>query len=200
MRTLAIVILSLALATAVATADTFRSEPNILIPDNLKAGVSDTLDASPSCTISDVDIALEITHTWIGDLLIQVSHGATTVDLVDRPGRAPAGTNVGCSSDLACVRQIVLDDDGGGIEIECAAPAACTTCFPGGQVPAANYIPNEPLTAFDTTDQVGEWILLVADNEALDTGTLCAWELRTTCGPSAVEPTTWGNIKARYSN
>jgi hypothetical protein len=198
MRTLAIVILSLALASAAATADVFRSEPSLPIPDDTPTGVTDTLTAIATCVMNDVDIALEIDHTWVGDLLVQVTHGGTTVTLIDRPGRAPGGTNVGCESDLACIRQIVLDDDGGGIGIECAAPAACTTCFPGGQVPAANYIPNEPLTAFDTADQAGDWILLVSDNEGLDIGTLCAWEVRTTCGPNAVEPATWGQVKARY--
>jgi subtilisin-like proprotein convertase family protein len=65
-------------------------------------------------------------------------------------------------------------------------------------VPAQSFIPNEVLSVFDTSDQAGDWIISIADNEALDTGTICAWEVRTSCGPSAVEPATWGKIKARY--
>jgi hypothetical protein len=201
MRTLAIVFSLLALATAVASADTFRAKPNLSIPDNVPAGVTDTLSASPSCTINDVDIVLEVDHTWVGDLVVTITHAGTTVTLVDRPGRAPGGTNVGCSADMGCVRQVVLDDETGGSPppaIECASPLPCTTCFPGGQVPAQSFIPNEVLSVFDTSDQAGDWIISIADNEALDTGTICAWEVRTSCGPSAVEPATWGKIKARY--
>ena len=202
MRTLAIVFSLLALATAVASADTFRAEPNLAIPDNNPAGITDTLSASPSCTMNDVDIVLEIDHTWVGDLIITIQHAGNTVTIVDRPGRAPGGTNVGCSADMACVRQVILDDETAGNPppaIECAAPSSCTVCFPGGQVPAQSFIPNGALTAFDSSDQAGDWIISVSDNEGLDTGTICAWEVRTTCGPSAVEPTTWGTIKARYS-
>jgi hypothetical protein len=165
------------------------------------SGVTDVINATPSCNLTDVDIALEIAHTWVGDMLISVTHGGTTVILIDRPGRDPGGNQVGCSQDLACDRQIVMDDDGGGIAIECSSvPGACNTCYPNGQVPAANYIPNEALTAFDNSDQLGDWTISIRDMEPLDSGTFCAWELRTTCGPSAVEPATWGNIKARYAN
>ena len=201
MRTLATVFSLLALATAVASADTFRAEPNLSIPDNVPAGVTDTLSASPSCTINDVDIVLEVDHTWVGDLIITITHAGTTVTVVDRPGRAPGGANVGCSADMACARQVILDDETAGNPppaIECALPSVCTSCFLNGQVPAQSFLPNEVLSAFDTSDQAGDWIISISDNEPLDNGTICAWEIRTGCGPSAVEPATWGTIKARY--
>jgi subtilisin-like proprotein convertase family protein len=198
MRSLVIVALALALTAAGASADIFREEPNLAIPDSGAVAITDTLTASPTCPMNDVDIALEINHTWVGDLIIDITHGATTVRLVDRPGRPPQGMNVGCGADLACVRPVILDDDGGGIPIECAAPANCGTCFPNSQVPGASYLPNEALTAFDTADQAGEWIIGLSDNASLDVGTLCAWEVRTTCESQSVEPTTWGSIKARY--
>src|SRR5262245_17348539 len=105
MRTLAIVFSSLALATAVASAETFRSDPNLAIPDNNPTGVSDTLSVGPTCTINDIDIALEIDHTWIGDLIIKIIHAGTTVMIVDRPG-VPVISQFGCSHDLGCVRQV----------------------------------------------------------------------------------------------
>jgi subtilisin-like proprotein convertase family protein len=193
------VVLALALTAAGASADTFREEPNIAIPDSgVVDAVRDTLTAAPTCTMNDVDIALEIDHTWVGDLIIDITHGATTVRLVDRPGRPPQGMGVGCGADLACVRQVVLDDDGGGIAIECAAPANCGSCFPNGQVPTGTYLPNESLTAFDNADQAGEWRISISDNASQDLGDFCAWEVRTTCNAQSVEPTTWGSIKARY--
>jgi subtilisin-like proprotein convertase family protein len=197
MRTLAIVILSLALASAVASADTFRRTPNLAIPDSSAAGVTDTLTVATSCAMNDVDIELEINHTWIGDLIIKVIHAGTEITLVDRPGRTPQNQTVGCNADLSCARPIVLDDDGGGIEIECTL--GCSACFPSGQVPQQSFVPNVPLSGLDTADQAGQWILFVSDNEQVDIGTICAWEVRTTCGPAAVEQATWGSIKARYS-
>jgi subtilisin-like proprotein convertase family protein len=200
MRTLAIVFSLLALATAGASADTFRPEPNVAIQDSSAAGTLNTLSVATSCTLNDVTIALEIDHTWVGDLVIRIVHAGTTVIIVDRPGRAPGGLNVGCGADMACTRQVVLDDDGGGSAIECAAPSACSTCFPpsGTQVPAATFIPNEVLAAFIGAEQAGDWTIQVSDMEPQDNGTLCAWEVRTGCGPAAVEPATWGKIKARY--
>ena len=196
MRTLAIVFSFLALASGVASADTFRSEPNLAIPDSSAAGVLNTISVPASCTLNDVNIALEITHTWVGDLIIRIVHAGITVIIVDRPGRNPSG--VGCSADMGCARQVVLDDEGGGVAIECAAPSTCTTCFPGGLVQADTFIPNEALTAFIGADQAGDWTIQVSDMEQVDIGTICAWEIRTGCGPAAVEPATWGKIKARY--
>jgi len=201
MRTLAIVFSSLALATAVASAETFRSdpEPDPAIPDNNPLGVSDTLTVAPSCTMTDVDIELEITHTWVGDLKVTITHGNTTVMIVDRPAQS-GPTGFGCNSDWQCTvdRQVVLDDDGGVMAIECSPPGQqCATCFPpSGPLPI--FTPNEALSAFDNADQAGDWIITVSDNAADDTGTLCAWEVRTSCNPQAVEPATWGKIKARY--
>jgi subtilisin-like proprotein convertase family protein len=199
MRSLVLIVLALALAATGASADVFRAEPNIVLPDSGVVEVTtDSLTASPSCQMTDVDIALEIEHTWAGDNVIDITHGGTTVRIVDRPGVPPQGMGVGCGADFACVRPIVFDDDGGGIAIECAAPANCGSCFPNGQVPTGSYLPNEALSAFDNADQAGEWIISVRDMALQDTGTLCAWEVRTTCNTMSVEPTTWGSIKARY--
>ena len=201
MRSLVLIVLALALAATGASADVFRAEPNIVLPDSGVVEVTtDTLTASPSCQMTDVDIALEIEHTWLGDNIIDITHGGTTVIIVDRPGVPPQGGTVGCGADLACIRPIVFDDESGGIAIECAAPANCGTCFPGipSQVPAGSYLPNEALSAFDNTDQAGDWVIGIRDMALQDTGTLCAWEVRTTCTAMSVEPTTWGSIKARY--
>lgn len=187
MKWTAIVCLSVALMASTAGADVFRATPNLAIPDNDPNGVTTTLNAGPSCTMTDVDIALEVNHTWLGDLIFRVTHGAVTVAIVDRPG-VPAST-FGCGGDLACARPIVLDD-------EAATPIEgfCQT-----SIPAGNYGPNEALTGFDGLDETGDWTLFVSDNAQADTGTVCAWEVRTTCQPNAVEATTWGAVKERFS-
>ena len=198
MKPLIIVGLAAILVPRLATADLFRSEPGLGIPDNVAVGIADTLEASPSLTITDLNIALEIEHTWIGDLIFTVTHGGVTVTIVDRPG-VPSNT-VGCHADLACTREIVLDDEAEGAppdSIECGDISMCSTCFPGDLVPARSYFPNAALGAFDNIDQAGPWILTASDNWPADTGRICAWEVRTN-NTLAVEPATWGGIKARY--
>jgi hypothetical protein len=178
---------------AVVAADVFRSdlEPDLVVPDNNSAGVSTSLQANPACTITDVNIAIEMAHSWVGDLIFKVIHDGVTVAIVDRPGIPPS--TQGCSSDLDCgqQRQIVLDDEV-TTEIE--------TFCPLPDIVGGTYKPNEVLAAFDGHDQSGTWTLFVADNQLEDAGTLCAWEVRTTCQANAVEPATWGAIKTRYSD
>ncbi|HWT01626.1 MAG TPA: proprotein convertase P-domain-containing protein [Pyrinomonadaceae bacterium] len=57
------------------------------IPDNDAAGVSRALDL-PSGTIKDVSVSVDITHTWIGDLLVTLTPpGGAPIRLHDRTGR-----------------------------------------------------------------------------------------------------------------
>ena len=112
MKPLIMVCLAAVLVPGLATADLFRSEPGLAIPDNVAVGIADTLEASPSLTISDLNLALEVDHTWVGDLIFRVTHGGVTVTIVDRPG-VPSNT-AGCRAHLACTRQIVLDDEAAG--------------------------------------------------------------------------------------
>lgn len=177
----------------VASADeyVFRSAPDLVVPDNDAKGVSTNLQANPGCTITDVNIAIEMAHTWVGDLVFKVTHDGITVAILDQPGIPPSTR--GCSGDLDCgqQRRIVLDDEA-STEIE--------TFCPLPDITAGTYIPNGALAAFDGHDQSGPWTLFVADIQVEDTGTLCAWEVRITCQPNAVEPATWGAIKARYAD
>jgi len=62
------------LEIAVTTAKQVRkeSEPSLAIPDNNPAGISDTIDIDQSGTVRDIKVWLDITHTWIGDLKIEL--------------------------------------------------------------------------------------------------------------------------------
>ncbi|MCZ6542116.1 MAG: hypothetical protein O6768_00455, partial [Planctomycetota bacterium] len=69
---------------------TYESFPNASLPDNNPAGVSDTITVPDSAVITDVDVALQVTHTWVGDLCVTLVHQptGTTVDLIQRMGEA----------------------------------------------------------------------------------------------------------------
>ncbi|TWT40299.1 hypothetical protein RAS1_40070 [Phycisphaerae bacterium RAS1] len=143
---------------------TYTSNPGLSIPDNVPSGVSDTMNVPDSITIGDVNIGLTIPHTWVGDLVVSVTHGATTVTIVDRPGQS--GSGFGCSADN--YNGIVIDDEGVvGIENACA----------DNLTSPPNYRPNNPLSAFDGQNSAGAWVINVSDNAGADLGTLVSWSV-----------------------
>lgn len=68
---------------------TGNATPAVAIPDNNAAGITDTitLPAMPNCTISNVSVDIGITHTYRGDLIVELTSPAmTTVRLWNRTG------------------------------------------------------------------------------------------------------------------
>jgi subtilisin family serine protease len=86
----------------------------LAIPSNDPTGVSHTINVPASETILDVNVYLDISHTWLGDLTVKVEHGGTEIVIVDRPG-VPESSN-GCSANNYA--GIILDDEGTGGAIE----------------------------------------------------------------------------------
>ena len=70
------------------TETTLCADPALAIPDNDSAGVADTLWVSaPGQTVSEVAVRVDITHTYQGDLVVElVSPAGTVVTLHDRTG------------------------------------------------------------------------------------------------------------------
>jgi len=64
------------------------SQPALAIPDNDPAGVSDIMNLSlPQATVANVEVYVDVTHTWQGDLLVNLtSPEGTTVVLHNRTG------------------------------------------------------------------------------------------------------------------
>ena len=59
------------------------------IPDNSPAGVNSTLTLQGAGNVSDLDVRIgSLTHTYVGDLKITLTHAGTTVVLVDAAGGA----------------------------------------------------------------------------------------------------------------
>jgi subtilisin-like proprotein convertase family protein/subtilisin family serine protease len=59
---------------ALAESDPFRAarEPALSIPDNRPAGVSDAVDISAPGTVRELQVTVDITHTYIGDLRVRL--------------------------------------------------------------------------------------------------------------------------------
>jgi len=127
--------------------------------------VTDTITvAGAAGPVSGLDVTLQIAHTWVGDLVVDVEHDGTTVVLLDQPG-VPALGACGCANNDV---DAVLSDAGGS-----AAEDACSAAVPaiGGTL-----TPTQALSAFDGDDPNGDWTITVTDAvPAFDNGTFQSW-------------------------
>jgi len=136
---------------------TYSATPGTPIPDNDPVGITSIINVPDSFAIADVNVDLTITHTFIDDLIVTLTHpdGAPTVFLWNR----------GCGSEDNL--DVTLDDEAG--DVVCASPTVGSINPPsvGGGF----------LSDFDGLDAQGNWTLTVSDNVGADTGTLDAWGL-----------------------
>jgi subtilisin-like proprotein convertase family protein len=126
----------------------FRSASLDLLPGQLEA-----LTGSTNCTILDVNAAVELEHSLVGDV---------AVDLI-RPGAANStlySPALGCD---ATAVDAVFDDEAGNAADAC--PAA------GG----VGHRPNTPLALFDGLSAAGDYQLRVRDRLFGETGSLSRW-------------------------
>ncbi len=65
-----------------------ESTPSLIIPDNDPVGVKDSITVPNSRTISDIAVEVDITHTWSGDLVVELTGpNGSSVKLQERVGR-----------------------------------------------------------------------------------------------------------------
>jgi subtilisin-like proprotein convertase family protein len=131
------------------SADTFP----IAITDN--ATFTTTITISNGQTVQDLDVCVGLTHTWVGDLIIDLSNSVQTVRLANRLGGTIALGGTYCFSDTA------------------------TTAFPGAVDPAVPgyYQPFSPLSAFAGDPYDGTWTLTVSDNAGGDVGAITSFSI-----------------------
>ena len=123
---------------------TYSNNTPVSIPDNVPAGVTSTLNVTDVTVISSTSVTVNITHTYIGDLIVKLT--------------SPIGT------------QAVLHNRAGGS--------------------ADNLNQTYTVSAFNSENTYGAWVLSVSDNAGIDVGTLDNWSLTFTGVPGG-EP---GNI------
>jgi subtilisin-like proprotein convertase family protein len=129
----------------------FASFPNAAISSTLPPAV-DSVNIAGSGIIGDVDVNLNITHTWVADLTITLEHAGVTVTLWD--------SACGSADNIVAT----ANDDGG-------APSCGPTTGEFAPVDAGG----SPLSAFNGLDWNGDWTLTVADTVGGDDGTLIDW-------------------------
>ncbi len=68
------------------TGNMFSATPNAAIPDNAAAGVTSTIEVPTGTNVSSLSVTVDIAHTYIGDLTVQLTKGTRTVTLWDKDG------------------------------------------------------------------------------------------------------------------
>lgn len=141
--------------------------PNQAIPDGTPAGVSDNLVITEAGTISDLDVYIRATHTFVGDLRFTLSNGFAPVAFYDRPGRTTSGFGRS-GNDI----DVNVNDEGpdGNVESQCDDLPATSGDRIGGD-PANPTL----LTAFDGQPINGTWTINSSDHAGGDLGTLLEW-------------------------
>ncbi|MFG0299147.1 MAG: GC-type dockerin domain-anchored protein [Phycisphaerales bacterium JB047] len=160
-------LLPLLCLASLAQADDFCVVPNAPIPDNNASGIVIPIEvvASAGEVIDSIEVALDIAHPWVGDLVISLrSPEGTTATLLDRPGVPSVGFPgpFGCGGrDLDAVFS-----DGAGVLGE----DVCS--FDAQPVIAGLVVPTQSLSAFASEPAGGMWELTLSDRSAYDTGVL----------------------------
>lgn len=139
---------------------------NIPIPDGDPLGVEDVfyISGTQDMAIVDVDFVFRASHSWVGDLSVQLSApDGQQITLINRPG-VPA-SQFGCPGNGP---EITLDDE--------AAESIETIVFGDDELVSGTFRPDpDELSAFDSRDPEGIWLLTVADNEFQDSGSILEW-------------------------
>ncbi len=68
------------------TGTTFENDSSMDIPDNDPRGISSSIHVPDSVTVGQLEVKIDITHTWIADLKIILSHAGAKATLWDGQG------------------------------------------------------------------------------------------------------------------
>ncbi len=151
--------------------ETVTNDAVVAIPDNTDAqdGCT-TVTVSAAGPIESVVVDLDITHSWTGDLVAEItSPSGTTITLFDRIG-TPPGT-FGCSgNDLSLIFDDAAASTAADLEATCGnAPAA-----------AGAFQSVDLLALFAGEEASGVWTLCVGDYAGGDTGEIIGFGLTVT--------------------
>jgi hypothetical protein len=152
------------------TANLICSAPGLAIPDGSASGVSTDIVVGEGGALDSMEIQLDISHSYVGDLIIALEHveSGTSIDIMNRVigDSATFGCNANnvqtTASDAA---PLTFEDD-------------CNRGTSNQAYPEPAYRPDQPLSTFAGTPLAGTWRLFVSDNAGFDTGTINEWCLR----------------------
>jgi subtilisin-like proprotein convertase family protein len=148
---------------------------NLGIPDNNVTGVSSTLNvAGVAGTVTDVNVTVNITHTFVGDLILTLTGpNNQVITLINR--RGGGGDNFTATT---------LDDQ------------AATSVTTGVAPFTGSFRPEQALSTFNGINPNGAWRLNVSDRAGADVGSLMNWSIQVTgVGDIAATTDSFGNYR-----
>lgn len=140
------------------TCNTYTNSTPLAIPDGTGAEVpgavvTNSITVPVTYNLTDVDVALNVSHTWPNDLVIEIDHPNTTT-FSTVWNRACAG------------------NDNFNVTLSDGSPAfTCVANMTG------TFAPSSPLSVFNGLAANGTWSLYTADFYNGDTGTINSWGL-----------------------
>ena len=150
------------IASETSSSATVCSTPAVPIPDNNPTGVNDAIVVATGANLTALEVSVDATHSWVGDLVFSITDGTNSAAIIDQPG-VPAST-FGCQNNDI---DAVLDDS--------AATPVENECAPGPPAIVGTFIPNNPLAGFNGAPFAGTWTMTASDLVGGDTGTLNEW-------------------------
>ncbi|MBF02308.1 MAG: propanediol utilization protein [Flavobacterium sp.] len=135
------------------------SSPNVpvAISSSGTPTITSTLNIPSGGTIADVNITMNVTHTWINDLTATLtSPSGTVVQLFSRE----------CNPN-ASINNVVATFDDSGVAIVCGNNPGIS----------GTVMPRQSLSAFNGQSSTGTWTLTISDAFNQDGGNLNSWSL-----------------------
>jgi len=128
--------------------------------------------------LDDIDVIMDISHTWVGDLVFKVeAPNGAVVFLVSRAGYAETGDNgggcCGYSSDLFLGTAYEFDDASGTSSESGFGPGATVRHSSG-------FSETHGLTSLNGIDPNGTWTVYIGDAAGGDVGTYDGFTLQIT--------------------
>jgi subtilisin-like proprotein convertase family protein len=147
--------------TVTSTCNSYTMNTGFAIPDNNTTYTTRTINVPTTALVSDVNLAVNLTHTWISDI---------NIVLVD-----PLGTNQINVFNRSCTNNdnINATFDDQGVAIVCAATIT------------GNVIPAQALSIYNGSNPNGNWLVGVRDIAGADIGNVVSYTL-TICSQTAV--------------
>ncbi len=158
---------------AIDVGEALCADPGAAIPD--PGALSNTINSSTNEALADMNLYLDVSHTFVGDLSATLTHvdTGTAVVLLDRPGRV-GGAGFGCANNDILA---IFDDSASNLaEDECSATPPAI---------AGSVIGTGNLADFNGETFQGDWTLDISDGAGQDDGTLERWCLVPTLGTVA---------------
>ncbi len=141
--------------------------------------IESVINVSQDMDLTDVNVSFDISHTWVGDLYVDLmAPDGTIVNLIDRPG-VPA-SNYGCDQDNLSV---TMDD-----EADEGYDVLESTCTQGDDYAIQGSFASAGLQLSELYGESseGEWKLIVRDMADGDDGQLNNWHLELCGGPAVL--------------